>query len=229
MACLWLPSSVVDWSSCLRHALPRPYTALARAIHRDSRRVNTGTPRLPVPWQLHHAHRQGCLRGVEPPAVYDRCGYVSIRLSPPPPLPLPLPSPAMSYAPRALALPCLAVTYALSISMTVSALWPSPAPYRCIRAENFLGVLDTAFMFAYALGLFVSGRIGDKFNLRYVRGSSMPGLMFTRSPCAVRYLLFIIERAQRILRVDACAYLCVCICASFSVCVCVYVCICVRV
>ncbi|XP_073423724.1 sugar phosphate exchanger 3 isoform X2 [Dendrobates tinctorius] len=35
-------------------------------------------------------------------------------------------------------------------------------------ATIFLGLLDTIFLFAYATGLFISGIIGDRLNLRYV-------------------------------------------------------------
>lgn len=36
------------------------------------------------------------------------------------------------------------------------------------EATLFLGVLDTIFLFSYAVGLYVSGVIGDRLNLRYV-------------------------------------------------------------
>ncbi|KAL2102449.1 hypothetical protein ACEWY4_001617 [Coilia grayii] len=36
------------------------------------------------------------------------------------------------------------------------------------EATLFLGVLDTIFLFSYAVGLYISGIIGDRLNLRYV-------------------------------------------------------------
>lgn len=39
--------------------------------------------------------------------------------------------------------------------------------------EDFLGYLDTAFLFSYAFGLFFSGLIGDRFNPRYVLSTGM--------------------------------------------------------
>ncbi|XP_041111428.1 sugar phosphate exchanger 3 [Polyodon spathula] len=42
-------------------------------------------------------------------------------------------------------------------------LFPSPQ-----EATLFLGALDTIFLFSYAVGLFISGIIGDRLNLRYV-------------------------------------------------------------
>lgn len=36
------------------------------------------------------------------------------------------------------------------------------------EATLFLGVLDTIFLFSYAVGLYISGVIGDRLNLRYV-------------------------------------------------------------
>eukprot|EP00911_Craspedida_sp_UC1_P000719 UC1_evm1s549 len=41
------------------------------------------------------------------------------------------------------------------------------------EAERFQGLLDTLFMFAYAIGLYVSGRLGDSFDLRGVLASGM--------------------------------------------------------
>ncbi|XP_040294790.1 sugar phosphate exchanger 3 [Bufo bufo] len=35
-------------------------------------------------------------------------------------------------------------------------------------ATIFLGLLDTIFLFSYAVGLFISGTIGDRLNMRYV-------------------------------------------------------------
>ncbi|KAG8540285.1 hypothetical protein GDO81_019572 [Engystomops pustulosus] len=35
-------------------------------------------------------------------------------------------------------------------------------------ATIFLGLLDTIFLFSYAVGLFISGIIGDRLNMRYV-------------------------------------------------------------
>lgn len=54
-----------------------------------------------------------------------------------------------------------------------------------IDAENYIGVLDTIFMFAYAVGLFVSGRIGDRFNLRYVSEPLAPVLACVAAPWAL--------------------------------------------
>ncbi|CAJ0943181.1 unnamed protein product [Ranitomeya imitator] len=42
-------------------------------------------------------------------------------------------------------------------------LFPNDKP-----ATIFLGLLDTIFLFAYATGLFISGVIGDRLNIRYV-------------------------------------------------------------
>ncbi|MBN3290426.1 SPX3 protein, partial [Polypterus senegalus] len=36
------------------------------------------------------------------------------------------------------------------------------------EATVFLGVLDTIFLFSYAVGLYISGIVGDRFSLRYV-------------------------------------------------------------
>ncbi|XP_013392558.1 sugar phosphate exchanger 3 [Lingula anatina] len=40
-------------------------------------------------------------------------------------------------------------------------------------AEYFLGALDTAFMVAYAVGLYFSGPLGDRLNMRYVLSFGM--------------------------------------------------------
>uniref|UniRef100_T1JIF4 Sugar phosphate exchanger 3 n=1 Tax=Strigamia maritima TaxID=126957 RepID=T1JIF4_STRMM len=40
-------------------------------------------------------------------------------------------------------------------------------------AEYFLGILDTVFMTAYAMGLFISGIIGDRYNMRVVLSIGM--------------------------------------------------------
>ncbi|XP_065659896.1 sugar phosphate exchanger 3-like [Hydra vulgaris] len=42
-------------------------------------------------------------------------------------------------------------------------------------ANVFLGILDTLFMFAYAVGLFISGVLGDRINLRYMLTFGMCG------------------------------------------------------
>ncbi|XP_063785014.1 sugar phosphate exchanger 3 [Pseudophryne corroboree] len=42
-------------------------------------------------------------------------------------------------------------------------LFPNPE-----SATIFLGLLDTIFLFSYAVGLFISGIIGDRLNMRYV-------------------------------------------------------------
>uniref|UniRef100_A0A8C0VZ22 Major facilitator superfamily (MFS) profile domain-containing protein n=1 Tax=Castor canadensis TaxID=51338 RepID=A0A8C0VZ22_CASCN len=41
------------------------------------------------------------------------------------------------------------------------------------EATLFLGTLDTIFLFSYAVGLFVSGIIGDRLNLRWVLSFGM--------------------------------------------------------
>ncbi|XP_036616139.1 sugar phosphate exchanger 3 [Trichosurus vulpecula] len=41
------------------------------------------------------------------------------------------------------------------------------------EATLFLGTLDTIFLFSYAVGLFVSGMIGDRFNMRWVLSFGM--------------------------------------------------------
>ncbi|KAF7658474.1 hypothetical protein LDENG_00012370 [Lucifuga dentata] len=51
------------------------------------------------------------------------------------------------------------------------------------QATLFLGVLDTIFLFSYAVGLYLSGVIGDRVNLRYVLcfglcGSAAVGFLF---------------------------------------------------
>lgn len=46
-------------------------------------------------------------------------------------------------------------------------------------AEDFLGSLDTTFMFSYAAGLFVSGRLGDTMDLRIVSSLGMCGTAVT--------------------------------------------------
>ncbi|XP_043944416.1 sugar phosphate exchanger 3 [Protopterus annectens] len=40
-------------------------------------------------------------------------------------------------------------------------------------ATLFLGVLDTVFLFAYAVGLYISGIVGDRLNLRFVLSFGM--------------------------------------------------------
>lgn len=40
-------------------------------------------------------------------------------------------------------------------------------------AEIFLGAMDTTFLLAYAVGLYISGILGDRFNLRKVLASGM--------------------------------------------------------
>ncbi|KAI0225787.1 Sugar phosphate exchanger 3 [Lamellibrachia satsuma] len=42
-------------------------------------------------------------------------------------------------------------------------------------AEDFLGVLDTVFMFAYAVGLYISGIVGDRLDMRKVLAFGMCG------------------------------------------------------
>ncbi|XP_054582251.1 sugar phosphate exchanger 3 isoform X3 [Eptesicus fuscus] len=41
------------------------------------------------------------------------------------------------------------------------------------EATLFLGTLDTIFLFSYAVGLFISGIVGDRLNLRYVLSFGM--------------------------------------------------------
>ncbi|XP_045244182.2 sugar phosphate exchanger 3 isoform X4 [Macaca fascicularis] len=41
------------------------------------------------------------------------------------------------------------------------------------KATLFLGTLDTIFLFSYALGLFISGIVGDRLNLRWVLSFGM--------------------------------------------------------
>ncbi|XP_018585562.1 sugar phosphate exchanger 3 [Scleropages formosus] len=43
------------------------------------------------------------------------------------------------------------------------------------EATLFLGALDTIFLFSYAIGLYVSGVIGDRLNLRYVLSFGLCG------------------------------------------------------
>ncbi|PNJ52027.1 SLC37A3 isoform 15, partial [Pongo abelii] len=41
------------------------------------------------------------------------------------------------------------------------------------KATLFLGTLDTIFLFSYAVGLFISGIVGDRLNLRWVLSFGM--------------------------------------------------------
>lgn len=82
-----------------------------------------------------------------------------------------------------------------NVKTTVSEEW-TPSPYNVSQCNNetcqpynvwnshdlfkkkgedteFLGVLDAAFMISYALGLYISGMLGDRFNLRYVLSFGM--------------------------------------------------------
>ncbi|KAK9976161.1 hypothetical protein ABG768_021367 [Culter alburnus] len=43
------------------------------------------------------------------------------------------------------------------------------------EATLFLGALDSIFLFSYAVGLYISGVIGDRFNLRYVLSFGLCG------------------------------------------------------
>uniref|UniRef100_A0A8B9H720 Sugar phosphate exchanger 3 n=2 Tax=Astyanax mexicanus TaxID=7994 RepID=A0A8B9H720_ASTMX len=43
------------------------------------------------------------------------------------------------------------------------------------EATLFLGALDTIFLFSYAVGLYISGVIGDRLNLRYVLATGLCG------------------------------------------------------
>ncbi|XP_078482380.1 sugar phosphate exchanger 3-like [Ciona intestinalis] len=61
--------------------------------------------------------------------------------------------------------------------------WPCPSPNKTWSSHNlfesyddakpFLGLLDTVFMFCYAVGLYFSGIIGDRFELRKVLAIGM--------------------------------------------------------
>ncbi|VDK41707.1 unnamed protein product [Anisakis simplex] len=53
-------------------------------------------------------------------------------------------------------------------NLTVSALFPDAA-----SAEQFLAVLDFAFLAAYALGLYISGLLGDRYNASNVLAIGM--------------------------------------------------------
>jgi len=41
------------------------------------------------------------------------------------------------------------------------------------QAESMQGMLDSVFMISYAVGLYISGYIGDRFNVRYVLSIGM--------------------------------------------------------
>jgi len=45
--------------------------------------------------------------------------------------------------------------------------WCDWAPFDTIHAQTLLGTLDSCFLFAYAIGVFVSGFIAERANLRY--------------------------------------------------------------
>ncbi|KAG1932768.1 sugar phosphate exchanger [Pimephales promelas] len=47
------------------------------------------------------------------------------------------------------------------------------------EATLFLGALDSIFLFSYAVGLYISGVIGDRFNLRYVLSFGLCGSAIT--------------------------------------------------
>ncbi|XP_069048120.1 sugar phosphate exchanger 3 [Lepisosteus oculatus] len=47
------------------------------------------------------------------------------------------------------------------------------------EATLFLGALDTVFLFSYAVGLYISGVIGDRLNLRYVLSFGLCGSAVT--------------------------------------------------
>lgn len=40
-------------------------------------------------------------------------------------------------------------------------------------ATQFLGTLDAIFMITYAVGLFISGKLGDQLNMRFVLATGM--------------------------------------------------------
>uniref|UniRef100_A0A8D2K986 Sugar phosphate exchanger 3 n=1 Tax=Theropithecus gelada TaxID=9565 RepID=A0A8D2K986_THEGE len=48
------------------------------------------------------------------------------------------------------------------------------------KATLFLGTLDTIFLFSYAVGLFISGIVGDRLNLRWVLSFGMCSSAFVR-------------------------------------------------
>lgn len=50
-------------------------------------------------------------------------------------------------------------------------------------ATLFLGTLDTVFLFSYAVGLFISGIIGDRLNLRWVLSFGMCSSAFVPRSC----------------------------------------------
>ncbi|KAK7100433.1 hypothetical protein V1264_023393 [Littorina saxatilis] len=58
---------------------------------------------------------------------------------------------------------------------TPSATWDSGSPFFKGHddAEEFLGAVDAAFLFAYSLGLYVSGNIADRLDLRLVLTTGM--------------------------------------------------------
>uniref|UniRef100_A0AAQ4R206 Major facilitator superfamily (MFS) profile domain-containing protein n=1 Tax=Gasterosteus aculeatus aculeatus TaxID=481459 RepID=A0AAQ4R206_GASAC len=69
------------------------------------------------------------------------------------------------------------------------------------NATLFLGALDSIFLFSYAVGLYLSGVVGDRFNLRYVLCFGLCGsaaVVSTRRP-GVR--LFI-ERVKWCIPID---------------------------
>jgi MFS family permease len=49
------------------------------------------------------------------------------------------------------------------------------APFNESNGGLYLGILDTLFLAAYAAGLFISGSIGDRVNLRWFMGLGMIG------------------------------------------------------
>ena len=54
-----------------------------------------------------------------------------------------------------------------------------PSTGECSQCEDFLGGLDTAFMLSYAIGMFISGPIGDRYNPRYVITFGLLGMFAT--------------------------------------------------
>ncbi|KAM8908454.1 sugar phosphate exchanger 3 isoform 1-T1 [Spinachia spinachia] len=84
-----------------------------------------------------------------------------------------------------------------NVKVSISAQWTpsvqngsafSPGEVNCMFSDDknatlFLGALDSIFLFSYAVGLYLSGVVGDRFNLRYVLcfglcGSAVVEFMF---------------------------------------------------
>ncbi|XP_056311154.1 sugar phosphate exchanger 3 [Danio aesculapii] len=61
------------------------------------------------------------------------------------------------------------------------------------EATLFLGALDSIFLFSYAVGLYISGVIGDRFNLRYVLSFGLCGSAITTG-CSVLFIIPLLFR-----------------------------------